>query len=179
MGDPLKKLTIAENIVKEIQSLVPPGRFLKKTKRLGSTKSFEKWVWKDIGEEATIAKTRQALRVGANEIKKRRNAIRRASTTMEYSMKEVGVQHFVPKATLVHYSRSSSSFLHLPGRFHPPSLYLVTSISSNVLKGSAIDQEKRVGMRDHSIRWFPLQNVVSHHLNLIVTFAFLLYLRRI
>eukprot|EP01083_Nonionella_stella_P281966 959673_1 len=68
-GNSLKKSTIANIIVNNIQSLVPSGRFLKKIQ--GSAKSSEKGPWQAIGEEAMIAKTRHALRLDANEQQKR------------------------------------------------------------------------------------------------------------
>ena len=94
LGNSFKKSTIANIIVNDIQSLVPSGSFLKKTK--GSTKSSsKKEAWQVIGEEAMIATTKQALRVGANKIKNQRNAMRRAfATTQVISMNEVPASTF-------------------------------------------------------------------------------------
>ena len=100
VGNSLKKLSIANIIVNNIQSLVPSGRFLKKAK--GSTKSSEKEAWQDIGEEAKIAKTRHALRIGANEIEQtklnissempwQQNAMRGVFAKTQFSMNEVSI----------------------------------------------------------------------------------------
>jgi len=81
MGGTQIKANIANRIVNEIKSLNPPGRFLKKRKK--NSNALENFGWEDIGEEATISKTRLALRVGANIIKKERNQIRRFFSAIE------------------------------------------------------------------------------------------------
>ena len=81
MGDTAKKTDIANIIVEEINSLYPPGRFLKKRKK--NSDALENVEWEDIGEEATISKTRQALRVGANIIKDKHHSIRRNLSVIE------------------------------------------------------------------------------------------------
>lgn len=86
MGEKTKKVVITNQIVKEIKSLNPPGRFLKKGKK--HSNRSENLGWENIGEEATIAKTRQALRVGANTIKNKRHEIRRSLSAMDYSVRE-------------------------------------------------------------------------------------------
>ena len=68
------KRLIASSVVKEIQNLVPPGRFLNKVQILGRRRSRNKGPdlgWYEIDEEKAIEKSSQALRENAPALREK------------------------------------------------------------------------------------------------------------
>lgn len=78
-----EKPLFAKIIVARIRGLVPPGRFLRKG---DETVGQDGELWYDIGDKNAIAKTSQALREGATEIRKK--SVKPEKTNNTFRQKE-------------------------------------------------------------------------------------------
>ena len=75
------KPLFAKIIVASIRGLTPPGRFLRKgEEKMGQNTGL----WYEIGDKNAIAKTSQALREGATEIRKKSGIIKDVNEPLQY-----------------------------------------------------------------------------------------------